>query len=324
MNNIDYFNYSKEHPENPYSDWYTKNKIVIPPNPEENNQLTNAFRKLNECISTFNYLRNHGHVDINDSDIQSIINDIRILLMVPNINYTPFVQFFLTRGTNFSVYNNTKEEEKPRFIYDMLSSFCDHRYDLYEKHGYTNTILQVLSDNYSHKRNGQTGIKKYISLLEPYIVNHVKYKDKKRLRVYDDYFFLPDKGDGKLFDYFVQDFNLNMQSRLNEQGKRPDIVFKHDNRYYIMELKKMDVGGGGQNKQVVEIAQFINYSETSTAFHYITVLDGNFWQPLLNNTDPKSVKQREDILNALKNNSRNYFLNTEGTIRFFKEIFENA
>ena len=110
-----------------------------------------------------------------------------------------------------------------------------------------------------------------------------------------------------------------MESRQFEQNKNPDIVFKKGNHFYIMELKTMKEGGGGQNKQVVEFALFIRFSEKDPNIHYITFLDGNYSNLLFRDTSPKVTSQRNDILSALKNNPSNYFVNTKGLKQFFAD-----
>ena len=52
----------------------------------------------------------------------------------------------------------------------------------------------------------------------------------------NDFYFLPDKGAKTLFEYFLNHNRIRMVSRDTEQGKLPDIVFKHKDDYYIMEL----------------------------------------------------------------------------------------
>ena len=88
-------------------------------------------------------------------------------------------------------------------------------------------------------------------------------------------YFLPDKGDKNTFEYMLQTLKIKMESRTIEHDKFPDIVFKHNNQYYICELKTMKQGGGGQNKQIVEVAHFIRFSEKNPNVHYITFLDCN-------------------------------------------------
>ena len=81
----------------------------------------------------------------------------------------------------------------------------------------------------------------------------------------------------------------------------------------------MKGSGGGQNKQIVEVAYFIKFSEDNQNIHYITFLDGEYSNRLFNSQMQKIKLQRKDIIDALNNNPNNYFLNTQG----FKNLLEN-
>ena len=112
-----------------------------------------------------------------------------------------------------------------------------------------------------------------------------------------------------------------MESRKIEQNKLPDIVFKHNQDYYICELKSMKESGGGQNKQIVEIANFIKFSEKNKNVHYLTFLDCNYSNKIFQSMSPKIKCQRQDIKKALECNPNNYFLNTKGFIEFVKDLW---
>jgi len=56
--------------------------------------------------------------------------------------------------------------------------------------------------------------------------------------------------------------------------------------------------------------------------HYVSFLDGNYSNVIFSDQSPKIARQREDILNALKKNASNYFLNTAGMKLFLKNLFK--
>ena len=112
-----------------------------------------------------------------------------------------------------------------------------------------------------------------------------------------------------------------MESRAIEQNKLPDIVFNCKGEFYICELKTMKGEGGGQNKQIVEIAYFIKFSEQNPNIHYIAFLDCDYSNKLFHNNSPKVIAQRNDIIKALQDNPSNYFLNTAGLVKFIDEIY---
>ena len=320
MNNYQYFEYSKNNPEDLLDSFYAKDKVIIPKTSSENNQLTQNNAALIEYITACKILTNLGKT-IDDSDVKQIV--LRIINIMDNtegINMSAFSQFFMVYNFTYSMYQSIKNQaEKIDTIYELLIKYCKERHDMYMSHGYSHAILQVMCDNYSHKRNSKSGIEKVLGMLAPYGLTHLT--SPFALDRNSDFYFLPDKGDSHVFEYFLKYYGLEMRSREIEQKKLPDIVFKHKGHYYICELKTMKEGGGGQNKQIVEMAHFIKFSEPSPNFHYIVFLDCRYSNILLSDMSPKVVAQRQDIERALRNNPNNYFLNTKGMMKFIEDIF---
>lgn len=318
--NLDFLEYSKNKPEDIFDPFYKTNEVVIPTTKAEHNTLVDNNEKLIKLITAFDVLEERYKScsnNITDKIVSDIIN---ILDNTKDINYSPFAQFFMVYNFNFSLYKDQTSKDKKITVYEMLKRYCKERHNMYLSHGYSNSTLQVMCDNYAHKRKSKAGIKKVEKILSAHITKHLK--NKFNLISEDDYYFLPDKGDKDIFEHMLKTLNIKMESRKIEQGKLPDIVFKHNGHYYICELKTMKEGGGGQNKQVVEFAYFIRFSEDNKNIHYITFLDSNYANILFTDNSPKVSSQREDVLKALKNNPQNYFLNTKGLIEFIKEIFE--
>ena len=319
MNNFDYFNYSKIHPEEPLDPYYAKNMVVIPYDNLRQNTLTINNAKLLDNITAYGVLLKQGTAR-DDKKMKKIVEDvINILDTTPNINFSSFSQFFMVYNSNYSLYKGYPIEKKRAFISEMIERYYIERHQMYLSHGYTNSILQVMCDNYSHKRNSKTGIDKVLNLLSPY--NFHPLSSQFFLDSDDCYYFLPDKGDSDIFEAFLDKYDIKMVSRQFEQNKNPDIVFKKGDHFYIVELKTMKEGGGGQNKQVVEFALFIKYSEANPNIHYITFLDGNYSNILFHDNAPKVKSQRNDIIKALTDNPSNYFVNTKGLMKFFEERF---
>ena len=321
LTNIELFEYSKAHPEELLDSFYAKNKIILPMISTEDNNLTTNNKKLLDLITAFSVLNKNYKKSFTDNTVQNIINDIiSILDTTTNINYSAFVQFFMVHNFTYSIYQTLSADDKKYLIYEMLKKYCSERHSLYTEHGYTNVILQVMCDNYSHKRNSKTGIEKVLSILNNgRIFSHLDKSEN--LLEQDNYYFLPDKGDKKIFETFLDVLNLKMESRNIEQNKLPDIVFKTGGKYYVFELKTMKEGGGGQNKQIVEVAYFIKFTEDNPNVHYITFLDCNYSNVIFHDNSPKVAAQRNDIIKALQDNPGNYFLNTAGLVKFIDEIY---
>lgn len=315
MTNLDYFECAVRSPEPLLDPFYAKNKLVLPPAGQEN-ELTRAHARLLELIDRFQAADRPGADEEEPGRIADRVA--AILDGTANINYSPFCQFFMVYNTTYSEYRQLRAAEKRPFLLEMLRRYCAERHGLYGGLGYSGAMLQMMCDNYSHKRNARTGIDKFLSLtggrLHPQ--GTLFYLDTD-----DDYYFLPDKGDGQLFESFLAHYGLRMRSRETEQGKLPDVVFRHAGEFYICELKTMKGFGGGQNKQIVEVVNFIRYGEADARFHYLVFLDGPYANTLLHDDSPKVTSQREDILAALHANPGNYFLNTAALRRFFAELF---
>lgn len=87
----------------------------------------------------------------------------------------------------------------------------------------------------------------------------------------------------------------------------------------------MKEGGGGQDKQLAELIDLVNYSEpefTASGFSvsYISFLDGVLFNELANPRTPKMKAQRAAIESALETNPENYFVNTWGFQRLITRL----
>ncbi len=320
-NNTFYFEYSKQNPEPLIDPVYAKRTLVISRNAEETSALIEKNNELLGYISSFSELRAQGANEGNEEVVGLVDTVINLLDKTSNINYSPFCQFFMVYNCTYNEYKKYKPEIKKEFIYEMLDRYCRERHNMYTSHGYTDIVLQVMCDNYSHKRNSKSTIDKVLAILsrcELEKITNINQLDG------DNYYFLPDKGNTALFNQFLEQYNLKMESRNIEQNKCPDIVFKINGHTYICELKTMKGSGGGQNKQMVELINFVNYSEESEKFHYLAFMDGSYPNKLLDDTyncrKNKIAKQYSDLVNALQNNASNYFMNTAGIKKFIEDI----
>ncbi len=320
-NNMFYFLYSKQNPERMLDPYYAKKQIVITEDSGEWNALIEKNEELIELIGDFKELREHG-AEWDTPAVKQIVERVILILdRTKHINYTAFSQFFMVYNSTFSEYEKYSFETKRTFIFEMLDHFSKERHSMYLSHGYSNIVLQVMADNYSHKRNSKSTIDKILIMLDGCLLSRICRESQFDQ---DNYYFLPDKGDSALFDAFLKYYNLKMTSRDMEQNKYPDIVFKYKGQVYICELKTTKGSGGGQDKQMVELINFIKYSEESEKFHYLAFLDGSYPNMLLNDKNINGInkvsRQYNDLVNALKNNPQNYFVNTAGFAKFIEDI----
>lgn len=318
MTNIELFKYSGQHPEPIIDPYYNRDKIVIPATANLTNNLVEKNARLIELISVFGYFVEQEK-DKTHPDVCALIDEvITIMTDTDGINLSPFSQFFMVYNSSHNSFVGYSHEEQREFIYEMLQLYCKERHKMYLSHGYTNSILQVVCDNYSHKRNSKTTIVKICDILER--VGFVHNPNGEELFAHR-FYFLPDKGDKNTFFAFKTEHGVVMESAKNEQNKLPDMVFFVNGEYYIVEMKSMKGSGGGQDKQLTEIINFIRYAETDEHIHYVTYLDGEYSNLLHGETtQPKIRCQYDDAISCLQKHPGNYFLNTAGFEELVREI----
>ena len=115
---------------------------------------------------------------------------------------------------------------------------------------------------------------------------------------------------------------LNIKIKTKKQNKDLDLIVKIDNKIFIVEAKHLNTSGGGQDKQIAELIEIINLKEKKENIFYIAFLDGNYSNILLDNKKcgDKLKTQRKEIKKYLKNNARNFWLNTKGFENLFSDL----
>lgn len=132
----------------------------------------------------------------------------------------------------------------------------------------------------------------------------------------------PDKKGKILFKQFCKISNIAYEFGNHHQGKLHDILLKVEDHIFLIEAKHMKESGGAQDKQIVEIIEFIAYSEKSDNIHYVTFMDGIYF----NRYASKSIKsnktgaQKDSIEQNLQKNKSNFFVNTAGLKQLFEDI----
>lgn len=135
----------------------------------------------------------------------------------------------------------------------------------------------------------------------------------------DKYYILPDAGDNKLFDKIILKNHINFDFRTNHQGKMPDGLIKIDDSFIIIEHKILKESGGGQDKQMTEIIDFIGYGERGV--YYISFMDGILFNGLLNPSEKnKLYRDKNNIIENLEKNPYNYFVNEYGFIKLMNNL----
>ncbi len=204
----------------------------------------------------------------------------------------------------------------------FLQEYCQRRRRLYDRLGYSNVVVQALYDSGVSRKKGTAGISELIGLIQEILGEVPHVKDIVSLIDSPLCYFLPDKGDKKLFIEFRRRFGIKYAFGEKHQGKTPDLVLKVAGHFFIVEAKHVKEAGGAQDKQVLEAIEFIRYSEERDDIHYVSFMDGLYFNKFVwcDEGNSKVGKQKRDIELYLKENGSNFFVNTSGFKAILKDI----
>lgn len=308
--NLEYWQISLENPEPEKDDFYFFDEIIV-----KDPDFIQKVERLRELIITYCVISEKGESS------EEIFNEIYdILIATENIQYTEFVAFWKVFDVSFSVFKNLSVEKKKEILKDLLKGYCERRSRLYDRLGYTNTTVQALYDSGASRKKGVAGVRKLVKLVKDILGLRDSVKSINEFKNCNLAYFLPDSKDGKeIFNIFLKEFNIKFQFGKNHQNKKPDIVLKVFDQIFIIEAKHVKESGGAQDKQISELIDFIKYSEKSSFVHYISFLDGVYFNKFIHAED-KVLVQRKEIENILFKNPNNFFVNTAGFVEILKDI----
>ncbi len=318
--NIDYFNLMINKPEALVEMCYADREdvLIIPETKNERNELTKATDDLYRFIDVFETLskelKNVASADVFSELLEKTD---AILMTVKGINFCSFCQYFMVKNISHSLYSGLEKPMRLSVLNMLMGDYIKRRHHIYKSHGYTPVVLQTMCDNYSHKRKGKVGIAK----IEKQLKKMLKITDKTCPPEEPDCYYLePDKSGKKTFENVLKKHNVLFRFRKTKQGKLPDVLLKIKNEYYLIEHKSMKETGGGQDKQIAEVLDFIRYTEKNGYFHYVTYLDGVFSNRLSSCATGKNATQYAQIQNVLKKNPKNYFVNTSAFLELLNDL----
>mgnify|MGYP001626413985 CR=1 FL=1 len=315
--NLEYWEISLKNPEPVVDEYYIFDEIII-----EDKKLIQKVERLRELIISYCVM-----LDKDKKAAEKILNEIyEIITSVDKIQYTEFIAFWKALDMSFSVFRKLPNQKV--ILAELLEKYCSRRRQLYDKLGYSNVTVQALYDSGASRKIGTAGIIKILDLASKILGlkkdEHLKTIEK--VKTCNRGYFLPDKEDNRLFELFCKRFNITYQFGKDHQGKKPDIVLKIGDHFFIIEAKHIKESGGAQDKQIDEVIKFIKYSENSEFVHYLSFIDGIYfnnliWIPPKDST--KINKQKEDIEKYLRDNPNNFFVNTAGLKEIFEDLSKN-
>jgi len=310
--NIYYWKKSLEFPEPAADPFYSFDKLIV-----TDSELIKKVERMRELIIRYCIL-SEKNVDA----ASEILNEIYDLIVsIDKIQYTEFVAFWKTLDISYSVFK--KLLNKKVILKELLQKYCERRRELYDKMGYSNVTVQSLYDVGSSRKKGVSGIDKIIDMIHKNIGNVLHAKDINTLMKSSTAYFFPDKGDKHLFRLFCKKIGIKYLFGKDHQDKEPDIVLKINNKFYIIEAKHIKESGGAQDKQIVELIEFIRYSEELENVHYVSFMDSVYFNNFSwakEGDETKVNKQKKAIEEHLTNNPKNFFVNTSGLLSLFEDL----
>jgi len=312
--NIYYWKKSLEIPEPVGDPFYSSDEIIV-----ADAELIKKVERLRELIISYCVLSEKGNIK-GTSEILNEIYD--IIISIDKIQYTEFIAFWKTLDISYSVFE--KLPNKKNVLKGLLKKYCERRRKLYDKLGYSNITVQALYDTGSSRKKGVSGIDKIIYVIQDKLKKNIMHaKDISTLMRSPNAYFLPDKGDKDLFSIFCKKMGIRYLFSKDHQGKQPDIVLKMNDEFFIIEAKHINEAGGAQDKQIIELIEFIRYSEKLDKVHYVSFIDGVYFNNFIwlgDNRKTKISEQKKDIEKYLKNNPKNFFVNTNGLLSLLKNL----
>jgi hypothetical protein len=313
IGNIKLFEFSLGNPEPIIDEFYLKHgNLIISKDSKNPTDLMRKNFDLLESISAYNFAKKNKNQKMIKEAIQKILEVIKN----KNINYSEFVSFWPVVDISYSLFNKMESDDQIKIIKKIVDKYIELRHNLYSSYGYTATTLQVGKDAKAHKESGSLGIYKVSKILDDTgykdannetIENFISNGDKKYIQA--------DKKGKKLFKKLLNEYKIKFSWSKKKEQKMPDFLIRHKDEIFIVEHKHMKEGGGGQDKQMNEIISLISLSENNSKIHYVSFLDGIYFNLLANPrylNKGKILNQLNNIKQNLKNNNQNYFVNTAG------------
>jgi|Deesub1362A_J573_1020465.scaffolds.fasta_scaffold00039_171 hypothetical protein len=309
-----YWEVSLKNPEPVVDDYYISDEIIV-----EDEDLIQKIDRLRELIISYCVM-----VEKDKSSVPKILDEIySLIISMDKIQYTEFIAFWKVLDMSYSVFKKLPNQKS--ILEELLQRYCERRRKLYDNIGYSNVTVQALYDSGASRKKGASGITKLVDLIHGTFGETTHVNNLHTLMTTSIAYFLPDMGDKSLFREFCMKFDIKYNFGKDHQGKEPDMVFKVNDHFFIIEAKHIKESGGAQDKQIVETIEFIRYSENLDNIHYLSFMDGVYFNNFIwtkSNNESKINRQRKAIEEYLDENKSNFFVNTAGLVNLLKDLLE--
>ena len=201
------------------------------------------------------------------------------------------------------------------FLSDFIPHYIEKRYSIYKKYGLSPITMQLKKDFGSHKNTKEVSNNKLIDILKK---NYSQAKNNN-FEFKQNQFFLFDNAHDRIIEVIEKVLPVKEFVSWKQGGKKkkPDVgIIDNNLNIFICEMKHVKESGGGQDKQFIELYEFITRKKVENRkIHLVSFLDGYGFNSL---NEHKNSTRKIKILDTLGlSKNKNYYVNTYG----FKKLF---
>jgi len=302
QSNQDYFKISQENFEPHLDDSY----FILQKNPELADYISN-IKEIKEILITIKKLKE------GKEERKIIEKYFKKLFKIFNQKFSNCSEL----GCFVNACDTTRDlVQKDYFVFKKITNFFLEKRELNDK--VPENWVQAIIDSNSSRKKGELGEKKLIKILKNFGFKRVKnWEEFKKEKICVARF------SKKIFSIENIKKEFKIKIPLKKQGKNLDLIIKYKDKIILLEAKHLNVGGGGQDKQISELIEILSLKKEKNNILYISFLDGTYSNALLEEISKKAkkkLKQRKQIEKYLRQNKQNYWLNTTGFKTFFADL----
>lgn len=318
--NLEYWRRSLENPEGVIDEHYVIDEIIV-----DRRDIVEAIHKLRMLVALYCFFRHREWMNIIRGTLLKEIDS--LIENSENIQYSEFIAFWKVYDFTYQLYKKLSSDERLKELDKLIEKYCEKRDELYRKLGYTDVTIQALYDSGASRKKGRTGVDKLADIVErisgkkglklPRVSTQAHLKMKCWYLIIDE----------DLFNSLMSFTGIKYEFGARHQRKMPDFVVRVGDHYLIIEAKHLKEPGGHQSAQVDELIDFIRYEENNPGIHYVSFLDGAYFNEFIKCKPPYGDKigvQRKAIEETLHQRKKNFFVNTAGFIELINDLIEDA
>lgn len=318
LDNLKYWEISLKNKEKLLDEYYIIDKIII-----FEKEVVEKIHSLRDFINMYCYTIKYPIEEFKAVRDRLIKEILYIIERTDYVQYSEFISFWKVLDLSYSIFKELSINLKQEILKEIIEEYCNRRNEIYSKIGYSDTTIQCLYDAGVSRMKGAISVRKIEKIVEEIANSHKliirKITSEPEINTTHSWLYIVDENK-HLFNKIKNKFNIKYEFGEQYQGKLPDVLIKIVDRLLVIEAKHIKEPGGAQNKQIKELIDFIKGREVNPNVHYVAFLDGYYFNLLIE--PPKNSQlfiQREDLEKTLKENRRNFFVNTAG----FRKLIED-